>query len=79
MRGRIEDVVVESIGSDDDPIGIHFGDLLVVDAALVLENIDLRVLPDPLYRLLFSPAMVGAARVECPSAAPLSGSCVAGY
>ena len=79
MRGRIGDVVVESIGSDDDPIGIHFGDLLVVDAALVLENIDLRVLPDPLYRLLFSPAMVGAARVECPSAAPLSGSCVAGY
>jgi hypothetical protein len=79
MRGRIENVVVESIGSDDDPIGIHFGDLLVIDQALVLENIDLRVLPDPLYRVLFSPAMVGATRVECPSAVPLSGACVAGY
>ena len=79
MRGRIENVAVESIGSDDDPIGIQFGDLLVVDEALVLANIDLLALPFPAYRVLFSPMMVGATRVECPSATPLSGACVAGY
>lgn len=79
IRGRIENMRVESTGDDDDPIGIHFGDLLAVDRALVLENIDLTALPEPIFRVLFSPAMVGASRVACPSDAPLSGACVAGY
>jgi hypothetical protein len=79
IRGRIENMRVESTGDDDDPIGIHLGDLLVVDRALVLENIDLTALPAPIFRVLFSPAMVGASRVACPSDAPLSGGCVAGY
>lgn len=79
IHGWMENVRVESIGSDDDPIGIHFGDLLVVDDALVLENIDLRALPDPLYRVVFSPAMVGGTRVACSGNATLSGACVLGY
>lgn len=79
IRGRIERVTVERIGSDDNPIGLHFGDLLAVRDALVLADIDLLALPDPLYRIYFSPAMVGAARVICPNNIPLSSSCVFGY
>ena len=79
MRGHIENVWVETVGSDDDTIGMHFGDRLVIDDAMVLANVDLLALPNPIYRVLFSPAMVGAARVACPSDTPLSGSCVAGY